>query len=396
MPPVPTPATLTVAPSPGAVSRRGATTFRALGLAFLVLTLVALGLLMAAVVGAETGVTGFLLGTSLALVPVPVVVGAFLWIDRHEPEPALLLLFAFAWGAVVATFAASVVNSASMEAIASAADRDTSLARTAVYVAPFVEEAFKGLGVLVILLTRRREFDGVVDGIVCAGMVGVGFAFTENVLYYGRAYLQADAATPGSGVLAAGATFVLRGVFSPFAHPLFTMATGIGLGIASQTRSRAWRVLAPLTGYAVAVALHATWNQSAVHGLSGFVAGYLGLMLPLFLIAVVMAVLLSTREQRLIAGTLPAYARAGWLPAYDVGMIASPAQRRRARRWVTTTQGRAARRGMESYQSAASEVALLRSRLDRGNRVPDFGGRESALLLEVERARRSFQPVLRV
>jgi RsiW-degrading membrane proteinase PrsW (M82 family) len=27
------------------------------------------------------------------------------------------------------------------------------------------------------------ELDGVLDGIVYAGMVGIGFAFTENILY---------------------------------------------------------------------------------------------------------------------------------------------------------------------------------------------------------------------
>ena len=32
---------------------------------------------------------------------------------------------------------------------------------------------------------RRREFDGVVDGVVYAGLVAAGFAFTENILYFG-------------------------------------------------------------------------------------------------------------------------------------------------------------------------------------------------------------------
>ena len=57
---------------------------------------------------------------------------------------------------------------------------------------------------------RRHEFDGVLDGIVYAGMVGLGFAFTENVLYYGRTALE------GGDVLAA--TFFVRGVMAPFAH----------------------------------------------------------------------------------------------------------------------------------------------------------------------------------
>ncbi|WP_329812897.1 PrsW family glutamic-type intramembrane protease, partial [Streptomyces sp. GSL17-113] len=44
------------------------------------------------------------------VVPVLVVVAAFLWIDRWEPEPAKLLLLTFAWGACVATLTALLVN----------------------------------------------------------------------------------------------------------------------------------------------------------------------------------------------------------------------------------------------------------------------------------------------
>lgn len=363
-----------------------------------VLALVALAVMalaLAALIGSETGAVGFALGTGLALLPIPAVVGAFLYVDRHEPEPPALLAVAFAWGAVVAALVSALVNTASLTVIAHAAHDDVSLARTAVYVAPYVEEGAKGLGVLLILVLFRREFDGVVDGIVYAGFVGIGFATTENVLYYGRAYLEADSTTPGSGVFAAGSTFVLRGVFSPFAHPMFTIATGIGLGIASQTRSPVRRLVAPLLGYAVAVTLHSTWNQSAVQGLRGFVAGYVELMLPVFVVIVVVAVWLSSRESRLIAGALPDYARAGWLPAYDVAMVASSAQRRRARRWAATSQGRPARRAMADYQAAASELALLRARAARGNRVADFAGRERSLLLQLAEARAAFQPVLR-
>ena len=121
----------------------------------------------------------------------------------------------------------------------------------AIVVAPIVEETCKGAAVLLVFLYRRREFDGVVDGIVYAGMAGIGFAFTENVLYLGRALAD-------SGVDGLAATFVLRCIFGPFAHPLFTMATGVGFGIAVTTRRRAVRYLAPIVGWLVAVLLHAS------------------------------------------------------------------------------------------------------------------------------------------
>ena len=57
-------------------------------------------------------------------------------------------------------------------------------------VAPIVEEAVKGAFLVGLLIFRRREFDGIVDGIVYAGLVAAGFAFTENILYFGRAFTE--------------------------------------------------------------------------------------------------------------------------------------------------------------------------------------------------------------
>ena len=60
-------------------------------------------------------------------------------------------------------------------------------------------------------------------------MVGIGFAFTENILYLAGAYMGGTGDSAG-GLGSATGLFVVRGVFSPFAHPLFTSFTGIGVG----------------------------------------------------------------------------------------------------------------------------------------------------------------------
>ena len=198
---------------------------RGLLIALVAAVFLACGLVVLAIIGSDTGVTGVLVGLALAAVPVFVVVPAFLWLDRFEAEPTALLLFAFGWGAAVATLIAILVNSTSI-ALLKASGGDVTVG--AILVAPIVEETCKGAAVLLVFLYRRREFDGVVDGIVYAGMAGIGFAFTENVLYLGRALAD-------SGVDGLAATFVLRCVFGPFAHPLFTMATGVGFGIAVTT-----------------------------------------------------------------------------------------------------------------------------------------------------------------
>ena len=73
------------------------------------------------------------------------------------------------------------------------------------------------------LVVPRREFDGITDGMVYAGVTAAGFAFTENIQYLATAY------TEGGGE-ALTATFVARCLLSPFAHPMFTVLTGVGIG----------------------------------------------------------------------------------------------------------------------------------------------------------------------
>ena len=96
--------------------------------------------------------------------------------------------------------------------------------------APLVEESAKGLGVLLLLWFNRRNFDGPVDGIVYAASVAAGFAFSENILYFGRRSCS-TASDRDFAVI-----FIARGLFSPFAHALFTACTGFALGLARGAR----------------------------------------------------------------------------------------------------------------------------------------------------------------
>ena len=352
---------------------------RGLLIALVAAVFLACGLVVLAIIGSDTGVTGVFVGLALAAVPVFVVVPAFLWLDRFEAEPTALLLFAFGWGAAVATLIAILVNSTSI-ALLKASGGDVTVG--AILVAPIVEESCKGAAVLLVFLYRRREFDGVVDGIVYAGMAGVGFAFTENVLYLGRALAD-------SGVDGLAATFVLRCVFGPFAHPLFTMATGVGFGIAVTTRRRSVRYLAPVAGWLVAVLLHAGWNLSAVAGLRGFVTAYVLLQLPIFLAAVGFALWARRREGRLIGQHLAVYAETGWLTPQEVQMLASMPARRRARRAAGQLGGPQAARAMRDFQESASELALLRERMSRGAAGVDAQDTERDLLGQISARRRT-------
>ena len=110
----------------------------------------------------------------------------------------------------------------------------------------------------------RYQWVSRLSGIVLAGLSGAAFAFTENILYYGRVYRYA-ARTFGEvpPLEALQNLFVMRGVITCFGHPLFTAMTGIGLAIALRSKSKIVRVVAPLAGYGVAVFLHMAFNTTA-------------------------------------------------------------------------------------------------------------------------------------
>jgi len=338
-------------------------------------------LVLAAAINLDTGVQSSLLGLVFAALPLGIVVPAFLWLDRFEAEPTGLLVFTFAWGALVASVFAIVLNTGSLILLQDLGQDP--MATGSVVVAPVVEETFKGLGVLVIVLFRRHEFDGIVDGMVYAGMAAAGFAFAENILYLGRAFQE------GGGAALAFVLF-LRGVIGPFAHPLFTLCTGIGLGVAATTQRTAIRILAPVAGLLVAMALHGIWNLTTIAGLNGFLTGYVLLQLPIFGGFLWLALWARRREGLLIGLHLTPYADAGWLSHPEVSMLASMPERRRARVWARMHGGRRGLHAMEAFQDAASELALLRMRMARGAADSSAPAAERALLHSIVTRRLEF------
>jgi RsiW-degrading membrane proteinase PrsW (M82 family) len=350
--------------------------------------LIVIGFALAAVVlavyyGATLGVVTSLLAILLAAIPLGIVIPAFLWLDRFEAEPKRYLLVAFGWGALVAALIAAIFNTGANIAFqaATGGSEAASLA-TAVFSAPLVEEATKGLLVLLVWRLRRREFDGIIDGMVYAGIVAAGFAFTENIQYLGMAYADGgDASLTG--------TFIARCLFSPFAHPMFTVLTGIGIGIAATTRSRVLKVVAPVAGYLLAAMLHAVWNLAAVTGGAGLLTVYLLVEVPIFIAFLAFVVWARRREGRLIGRYLSAYADAGWLSPSEVQMLSTMAGRRSARLWARST-GRPSLAAMRSFQDNASELALLRARMHHSAADDDALQTERELLDALTARRREF------
>jgi RsiW-degrading membrane proteinase PrsW (M82 family) len=194
----------------------------------------------------------------LAYLPVALYLFVPYVVDRYDPEPWWALLGVFAWGALFATGTAAVTNTYGGQVVAAfAGDASTGELYSLAISAPVFEELFKGLAVFGMVVFLRREFDGVVDGIIYGTFVALGFAATENIIYYARADL-AEVVGRKHGALSQ--IFVLRGVLTPWLHPLFTSMTGIGFGLARENHEAWKKVVYPAVGYVFAVLLHAWWN----------------------------------------------------------------------------------------------------------------------------------------
>jgi hypothetical protein len=265
-------------------------------------------------------------------------------------------------------------------------------------IAPVVEESAKATAVLLVFLFRRRHFTGIVDGVVTAGVTATGFAFTENILYLGTAF-GTDQSNGGHGGIASvtAATFFVRVVMSPFAHPLFTVFTGIGFGISALTAEhrRVRRTLAPLGGLLLAMGMHSLWNGSTSFGDGyGFFAVYGAFMVPMFGLLTWLVISTRQRELRTVRAELPAYVVAGWLTMPEPFVMGSMKARRLARDHARDRLGKAAARTVAEYEAYATSLAFLRHRGRSGRAGADFVARERELLQELWHRREVARPAL--
>jgi RsiW-degrading membrane proteinase PrsW (M82 family) len=191
---------------------------------------------------------------------VPMFFFAYLvyWTDRYEKEPLLLLGGVFLWGAVIAAGAAFIVNTLLGLGVYlfTSSEFATNLTTGSV-IAPFVEETLKGLAVLMVFLAFRKEFDTLLDGIVYAAIVALGFAATENV-YYIWSYGYQEGGLQGTFFL----VFV-RVILVGWQHPFYTAFIGIGLAASRLSRNLLVKIGAPLAGYLAALFTHAMHNTLA-------------------------------------------------------------------------------------------------------------------------------------
>lgn len=330
---------------------------------------------------------GTAVGFVLSSAAMAVVVLAYLWLDRWEPEPPRLLLFAFLWGTSVAVLMSAVLQivlEVWFSAGAPATDEATPSALTLVLAAPVTEEAAKGLFLLLMMTgARRNEMNSLTDCLVYAGLVGAGFAWLEDILYIADGESLADSL----------ATAALRLVMAPFAHSLFTTLFALGVWFALHRRSTIAKIGCIVAGYVGAVLLHAMWNGSALLGPQGYFAVYVLWMMPVFGATVALALHNRRREQRIVA-ELPGMVAAGVVTANEASWLGTIATRKKAIAEATRFGGKPAGESVKRFAQQVVELAFVRDRIDRG-----FGDHRVAALLVDETyavyAARAASPALR-
>lgn len=277
------------------------------------------------------GTEAIVKANSYAIITAVVMSLVLILADRFRTQSFLprlgVWLLTFGWGACAATGFSLWLNTWMGQHLGIMGEGDPATgARAAVFVAPFVEEFAKATVVFWIAILARYRWVSPLGGISLAGLSAIGFAYTENIIYYARIYraaAQAPGITPEDAMTQ---LFVIRGIASCFAHPLFTVMTVFGLVLAVRTRSRMVRVIAPVAGFLGAALLHMAWN-----GFSSTLPNpyplYWLLALPMFFFVVMFTIRQVRKQSRLVHARLGDYVLAGWFADEDRTVISSPVRR---------------------------------------------------------------------
>ncbi|WP_052888005.1 PrsW family glutamic-type intramembrane protease [Thermogemmatispora carboxidivorans] len=200
----------------------------------------------------QNGASSLLAALTIPLIPALATLLLVNFIDRFEREPWYLRLATFLWGMVIAIPTAFFIERLIDSVLLNLLEPGTStVLRSALQAlnAGVTEETVKGLGLLLLFLVLRDQFDNITDGIVYSAMIGAGFALVENFSYFASGYRNSLVFL-----------IIYRVVLGWLGHPTFTACFGAMLGYTRHTRSRWQQVITPLLGYIMAVMLHSFFD----------------------------------------------------------------------------------------------------------------------------------------
>lgn len=175
------------------------------------------------------------------------------WAARLKPT-VLSWLAAFGWGTGGALIFAGYGNTVIDSAVAASNLSDDAVdVVTSAVTGPLVEETGKGIGVLALVLAARKVLDRPAQGGVLGALVGLGFAWGEDVGYYVSALED--------GMSGLWESFLARALLGAYGHAIFTGVFGYALAWAVlRAQNVLVGLLAAAGGFVAALALHAQAN----------------------------------------------------------------------------------------------------------------------------------------
>lgn len=296
----------------------------------------------------------------LYIVPVVLVVR---WLDLYEREPPSLMVGAFLWGAVIAIPFSAFSNGVWGVVVTRLGGAELSAYWSAALTAPFVEEIYKYLGLLVLLLIARAEWDDLMDGFVYGALVGLGFSVVEDVGYF-----MINFGGDVSGVLLG---FFVRVIASGlYGHVLYTGLAGVGLAYFVTHRfdqPLGRRLLVAGGLLALAIGAHFFWNAPwfwpTGDDLPQIVIATMIKGLPFLIGLAVLLRLARRREHRALAEALGSEVGREGLLAEELEWLREPRRRRDARRRVRAAAGHDAERLLDQQQRAQLGLAVSAARI---------------------------------
>jgi RsiW-degrading membrane proteinase PrsW (M82 family) len=315
------------------------------------------------------GFREFPVGALLAVVLLTLYTIPFLLfvyrLDLFEREPLTMVGAAFAWGGLVATSLALSGNQALFDLTSKLGSPELAGRWGPALAAPPVEETLKVLGVVLLVLIARDQFDTPLDGMVYGALVGLGFQVVENFIYCMNGIELAGGDREVVPVLA---IFLVRSLVGLWSHAAYTAIAGYGVGyfVSRRDQSLAARTGVAVLAFVVAYTAHFVWNSPLLTEAFGEGAGILlGLILkgiPVVVLLVVMYLLARDQEATWFRVSTAGEVGTDVLLEDELDELMTLSRRRDVRRMVRRVRGRSAARLVDRLQHAQLDLGLACSR----------------------------------
>lgn len=340
------------------------------------------------------------------VVPVTVFLGLFVWgvytlgfllafrtldlLEQHPPEAYML---AFAWGGMGAVYFAAPANIAIQNLCAKLISPEFVAAWGPAVAGPITEEFLKLMGVILLVLVARNQFQTYLSVIIVGAMAGLGFQVVENLSYTVNASMNFPLENQVSPVFV---NLLTRGLMSGlWSHAAYTTVASFGIAwyLLNPARSMAVRIGGAILCFVLAWAMHFVWNSPLLEDLFDGGYGQMAVLLAIKGVPVVIAAWLFWRVAVRENGTYLHALAAFFVPERELiaddewARLGAPLQRYRIRREMGWSFGWRARRLKTKLQH--EQLRLIRKAATYGR-----GAQTLRHEVAIRRLRSELAPIL--